>query len=66
MSEEQSDQAAWDGYASAALTGLLSGSGSDYFEGNRPDLARARITIAASTAARIADAMLQQRKRIWG
>ncbi len=67
MSEEQLDQVAWDGYAAAALSGLLSGLGTGHFNNpGQKDLTEARITEAVSTAARLADAMLQQRKSIWG
>ena len=66
MTDEQLDRMAWDQYASAALSALLPGFGiAEASSQRRDDLEKDRIESAVGTAARIADAMMTQRRAIW-
>lgn len=64
--DEKMDRMAWDNYAAAALSGLLSGSAiHELNDEQRPDLAEHRIANVVGAAARVADAMMQTRNAIW-
>lgn len=68
MTDEQLDRMAWDKYAAAALSGLLCGYKTNDLvtvEVNRRKVVEQNIQDVVAATARIADAVMQQRRAIW-